>query len=212
MERKLIVTAVALLCLIIAIPTISALATVGAKPKILVNITVPLKSVAGEGTSEQRGDNIMFKDACWTATPTGVTLKIYKWLPNTSPPPEYVPAPSSGEEPWPLSNKYTGGTCLAEAHGTRDAYTFSGKWHMQFKVTFNINGVESGFEFRHDCTAVGLVHSATWDGQGFGAFDGLKVSGISIADLTKAPATKLMWGEVTGGWDNIPAANVLPLS
>ncbi len=205
MRKKVLEIAVIAIVALVALPIISALAA-APKPKILVRLDVPLKSTS-EGRELENGDNIIFHDAEWKEGGTGVNLTIAQWLPNPLGDPSYLPAPSIAK-PFPLTHKYTGGTLSATAHGNHDAYTGTGKWHMEFTITFTIGGVASGFHLRHDCNAVGLVHCATWDGEGFGAFAGVKVAGVSYADLILQPVIKHLSGEVSSGFDNLPPRNI----
>ena len=107
---------------------------------------------------------------------------------------------------------YSGGEIYAITDGIRDQYTMAGKWHMDWTVTWEINGVPSGFKFRHDCTGIALAHAATWGGEGFGLFEGVKVSGVSIAYLGEMPVTKMAFGEVTSGFDNLPPRTIPPFT
>jgi len=205
MNKAVLVIVVVAILALAAIPMFSALA-VAPKPKIVLRLDVSLKSV-DPGVVEQNGDNIIFRDAEWEEGVAGVNLTIVQWLVNPSGSPSHIPAPSI-MAPMPVTHKYTGGDLVATAHGNRDAYTATGKWHMEFAITFVIGGVASGFKLRHDCTAVALVHCATWDGQGFGAFEGMKVSGVSYADLTIQPVVKHLYGEVSAGYESLPPRNV----
>ena len=209
MKKKVLAIAVIAILTLVTLPIISALA-VAPKPKITVRLDVPLRSTS-EGTVLRNADNIIFHDAQWEEGGTGVNLTIAQWLPNPLGTPSHIPAPSI-LAPFPITHKYTGGELAATAHGNRDAYTFTGKWHMEFTITFMINGVASGFNLRHDCNAVGTVHCATWDGEGFGAFEGVKVAGVSYADLLIQPVVKHLSGEVSSGFENLPPRNIPPLT
>jgi len=205
MRKKVLAIAVIAIVALVALPIITALAA-APKPKIVVRLDVPLKGTS-EGTVLRNGDNIIFHDAQWEEGKGGVNLTIAQWLPNPLGDPSYLPAPSI-LAPFPVTHRYTGGELAATAHGNRDAYTNTGKWHMEFTITFMINGVASGFHLRHDCNAVGTVHCATWDGEGFGAFAGVKVAGVSYADLTLQPVIKHLSGEVSSGFANLPPRNI----
>ena len=209
MKKKVLAIAVIAILALVALPAMSA--SVGQKPKIVVRLDVPLRSTSEGKVLENGGDNIIFRDAQWVDGGTGVNLTIAQWLPNPLGDPSYIPAPSI-LAPAPITHRYTGGDLVATAHGNRDAYTGTGKWHMEFTITFMINGVASGFQLRHDCNAVGTVHAATWDGQGFGAFEGIKVAGVSYADLTIQPVVKHLSGEVSSGFENLPPRNIPPLT
>jgi len=206
MNKKLLAVVIIAILALTAIPLFLAFA-VTPKPKIVVRLDVPLKGVTGSGSSEEHGDNVIFHDLEWGEGAGGVTLTIVQWLPNPAGDPSHIPAPSI-LAPFPVTHRYTGGDLEATAHGNRDAYTGTGKWHMEFTITFMIDGVASGFNLRHDCNAVGTVHCATWDGEGFGAFEGVKVAGVSYADLTIQPVVKHLSGEVSGGFDNLPPRNI----
>lgn len=217
MNKKILaLLSIVIVSVAVAIPVYSALA-VKPKPKILIRMDLPLHNL-GTGITETHGDKIVFTDAMWDENETvgGAKLMIMQWLPNPDPGPSHVPAPSVFPM-GPLTHQYGGGEIYATAHGIRDAYTMAGTWHMEFIVTFDVGGVDSGFQFKHTCQGVGLIHAATWSGSGFGAFEGIKVSGVSIADISRAymeqmPVTKTLFGEVSSGFDNLPPRNVPPLS
>jgi len=200
---------------LILVPVFSAMA-ITPKPKIIVRMDLPI-TVTDPGITETRGDNVIFKDMVNEnalddeENPIGANLTILQWLPNTEKEPSHVPAPSIVPN-FPVTHRYTGGVIYAVTHGTRDLYTMAGKWHMDWTVTWNIGGVDSGFKFRHDCTGVGLVHAAEWGGEGFGLFEGVKVSGVSVAYLGERPVTKIAFGEVTSGFDNLPPRNIPPFT
>jgi len=200
---------------LILVPVLSAFA-ITPKPKIVIRMDLPIR-VTDPGTTKRNGDNVVFKDLInenaldAEENPIGANLTILQWLPNTEKEPSHVPA-ASIFSPWPITHWYTGGVIYAVSHGSRDQYTMAGKWHMDWTVTWNIGGVDSGFKFRHDCTGIGVVHAAEWGGEGFGLFEGVKVSGISIAYLMEMPVTKIALGEVTGGFDNLPPRNIPPFT
>ena len=206
-----------MLIIAIAIPIYSAFA-VKPKPKILIRMDLPLHSL-GTGSTKTQGDKIVFEDASWDAGGAGASIMIFQWLPNPDPGPTHIPAPSVFPA-GPLTHQYSGGEIYATAHGIRDAYTMTGTWHMEFEVSFDTDNnqeVDSGFTFKHTCNGVGLIHAASWDGSGFGAFEGMKVSGVSIADIAAAmqsgtPVTKILFGEAKSGFDSLPPRNIPPLS
>ncbi len=211
MNRKTFVFISIVLSALILVPVLSALA-VTPKPKIAVRMDLTIRQT-DPGTQETKGDKVIFKNVINEnalddeENPIGAMLMILQWLPNTEKEPSHVPAPSIFS-PFPVTHRYTGGVIYAVSHGTRDKYTAAGKWHMDWTVTWNIGGVDSGFKFRHDCTGSGLAHAATWGGEGFGRFEGVKVSGVSIAYLAELPITKRVFGEVTSGFDNLPPRNI----
>lgn len=211
-KKILSLLAIIIISVAVAIPVYSTLA-VKPKPKILVRMDLPLHNL-GMGSSEIHGDKIIFSGAEWDENETvgGARLLVIQWLPNPDPGPTHVPAPSVSPL-GPVTHMYTGGEIYATAHGIRDAYTMVGTWHMEFVVTFDIGGVDSGFQFKHTCKGVGMIHAATWSGSGFGALEGIKVSGVSIADISRAfmeqmPVTKILFGEVSSGYTKLPPRNV----
>ena len=204
MNKKALVLIAIVISVIVAIPILATLA-VKPKPKILLRLDLPI-TLDDPGTSVVVGDNVIFKDQVYVGDEA--SLVIFQWSLNPTPPPSHLPAPSIPPI-WDLTHSYDEGLIYATTHGNRDLYTFTGKWHMEFTVTFVIDEEPSGFNLKHDCTGVGLAHAASWSGQGFGVFEGLKVSGVSIADLSQAmPVTKILWGEVSSGHDNLPPPNV----
>jgi hypothetical protein len=206
MNKKVLVLIVLITLIAFVIPIIDTTA-IKPQPKIMIRLDTPLV-ITDPGTSELNGDKIVFKDQVFTEGPWDeeVRLMIFVWQINPDPPPSHLPPPGPGNWPAPMM-VCSPGTVYATTHGIRDAYTMTGKWHMDFTVTFMVNDVESGFEFRHDCTGVGLIHAASWGGEGFGVFEGVKVSGASVIDLYEGmqnpPLSKTMWGVVSSGFDVI---------
>ena len=225
MNKKALIVIALALSVLIAVPAFSAVAA-NQKPKIILKIDVWLNTPAEDsGNVKIVGDHVLHEGTMWDGA---ATMTVLQFLPNPYPdseaiipgsdPPEYfykghthLPAPSV--MPFPITHMYMAGSFEATSHGERERYTNAGKWHMEFTITLGeIEGEPFGWQIKHTCQGVAIVHAASWSGQGFGILEGVKASGVSIANMMEQgpaarPGTvhKLLEGVVTSGHDKFPA-------